>query len=128
MQEPAHTHLHPIVVLYIDKAMNVNSGYRNPVRNAMVTTATESRHIYGDAAHTTPIVDYDGNGVADAKDWDDLCSKAVVDGACVEPYSWGSGWVHMDWRKLSDCAEKWPHKEVASITEEDAKKKCKESH
>lgn len=84
----------------INTTMTVNSGYRNPIRNAEVTTAKNSPHIYGEAADIS---------VSSKENWKSLCYVAVKHGACIEPYYLTPTWIHMDWRKYSICGLSWPH-------------------
>lgn len=86
-------------------AMPVNSGYRNPIRNASVGGATNSRHIYGDAVDIG-LQDWDKDGDKDEDDWILMKNAADAEGASyIEPYEdtkpilgVREGWVHMDWR------------------------------
>jgi len=69
--------------------MLVNSGYRNPARNARIGGASQSRHMYGDAADIA---------AGDCPTWNALAEAACRAGAWVEPISLsGVGHVHMDW-------------------------------
>jgi uncharacterized protein YcbK (DUF882 family) len=86
--------------------MKVNSGYRNPIYNASVSIAKNSRHMYGDAADISSKRDFNGDGVIDRKDWKVLSDAAHNRGACVEPFSMTGNWVHMDWRP-SGCPAGW---------------------
>jgi len=80
--------------------LTINSGYRNPRHNALLTNPPgrpESRHIYGDAADID-IADFNGDGLFNKKDWLILANKACDVGASyVEPYEWGHNHVHVDW-------------------------------
>jgi len=77
-------------------ALNINSGYRCPVRNAAVGGASQSRHMFGDAADIA----------SNAGTWQALHDAGKNCGACVEPQSVsGSGHVHVDWR--GGCPQGW---------------------
>ena len=76
---------------------NISSGYRNPARNASVAGATNSRHMYGDAAD----LDTQTNTQTE---WDDMVTAAnASDPSYVEPVTGpcGLGCVHIDWRSHS---------------------------
>lgn len=83
--------------------MIVNSGYRCPVHNASINGATNSRHIYGDAADIQ-VEDFNSDGAADENDWnllegyaqDEIDSSGAA--GYIEPYEQTGSWVHMDWR------------------------------
>ena len=78
-------------------SIDINSGYRSPIKNNQVGGATNSRHVYGDA------VDID----SDSSTWDDIAASAYsAAGGCIEPKAdSGTGHVHSDWRPGS-CP--WP--------------------
>ncbi|HBB65916.1 MAG TPA: hypothetical protein DCZ93_01170 [Elusimicrobia bacterium] len=82
--------------------MLTSSGYRNPRFNASLPKSDRnSPHIYGEAAD----IDVDTDD-----EWLELCDIAVAHGACVEPHSISSGWVHMGWPILAPaCRSTWPH-------------------
>jgi hypothetical protein len=77
-------------------ALTINSGYRNPIHNEGVSTATDSQHIHGTA------VDFG----SDQASWDFLQRAGKKAGACTEPQQL-SGWghVHVDWRGA--CPPNW---------------------
>jgi len=78
--------------------MYINSGYRSPMRNAVIGGAKNSRHIYGDAADVR-VDDFNNDGNADYNDWLMLYNAAGQAGADYrEPYNETGTWVHMDWR------------------------------
>jgi hypothetical protein len=77
-------------------AMVVNSAFRNPERNENVGGATQSRHMYGDAADIATAGDHDV--------WNDLHAAAANANAdYIEPVTGPCGWacVHGDWRAHS---------------------------
>ena len=77
--------------------MPVNSGYRNPVHNANIGGATESRHIYGDAVDIA-LRDYNNDGKVDREDWVYMRNAAYTEGATyIEPFYLTPTWIHMDW-------------------------------
>jgi|GEM_PF-2033278 len=91
------------------QVMRVNSGYRNPVRNAGIPGAhPESRHIYGRAADIG-VRDFNNDGDTNANmvndpnfgnvgdDWAILANIATAAGASVESWNATGGWVHMQW-------------------------------
>lgn len=84
--------------------LTINSGYRNPFKNRLISAAQESRHIYGDAADIR-LSDVSGDGVADFRDRELIVSAAQQHGACVEPDELTPTWVHMDWRGA--CPTGW---------------------
>ena len=85
--------------------MIINSGYRNPYKNAHIPgSSKESQHIYGYAADIG-VRDFNNDGVTNKDDWDILAEAAKSNGACIEPYRYTGTWVHMDWR--GSCPESW---------------------
>lgn len=84
--------------------MIINSGFRNPYKQAKVSKAKESMHMYGLAADIARG-DFNGDGKHDNKDWDIMAQAAKQAGACVEPIKRAPTWIHMDWR--SDCPIGW---------------------
>ena len=93
----------------LGQAMHVNSGYRNPSRNAGIPGAhPESRHIYGRAADIG-VRDFNNDGVINGSmvndavfgnvgdDWAILANIATGTGASVESWNATGGWVHMQW-------------------------------
>ncbi len=90
-------HLQNIRAAIGNQSMPVNSGYRNPIHNAAIGGAPESRHIYGDAADIG-LQDWNGDGTTDQDDWTLMYNAAHNEGAWVEePFSLTPTWVHMDW-------------------------------
>ena len=78
---------------------NLNSGYRNPARNAQVSDATNSRHVYGDAADLS---------APNQSQWNTLRNigkNGVCSVACVEPRSLTPTWYHGDYRGV--CPTGW---------------------
>lgn len=79
-----------------------NSGYRNPVHNVNVGGATNSRHVYGDAA------DLDTPSAPD-NDADTELRRLAKDGscgnACVEPRNISPSHFHVDYR--GSCPADW---------------------
>ena len=75
----------------------INSGYRNPAHNASIPgAATQSRHMFGDAADIA----------SNAGTWQALRAAGKSCGACVEPLRVsGPGHVHVDWR--GGCPQEW---------------------
>ena len=72
----------------------INSGYRNPARNAAIGGAAQSRHMYGDA------VDF-RNAAATQAEWDNMkaaAQRAKAD--FIEPLNGpcALNCVHADWR------------------------------
>jgi hypothetical protein len=79
------------------QAMTVTSGYRCPIHNATVSTATESQHIYGTAADIRVLDFNKSGGEPDRADWELL--RAVADQYATWIEEWdGILRVHMDWR------------------------------
>lgn len=86
-------------------SMIINSGYRNPFKNALTKgSAKESSHIYGLAADID-LMDFDDDGKADGRDWETMAEAARNEGACVEPRENTPQWIHMDWRET--CPPGW---------------------
>jgi hypothetical protein len=81
---------------YNNQPMIVNSAYRNPARNNSVGGASQSRHMFGDAADIAA-----GN----CDTWNRLAAAACGAGAWLEPVEQsGLGHVHMDWgHGFSQC-------------------------
>ncbi|MFH1074639.1 MAG: D-Ala-D-Ala carboxypeptidase family metallohydrolase, partial [Candidatus Firestonebacteria bacterium] len=80
-----------------NRAMTVNSGYRNPIHNVSVGGVAERKHIYGHAADIA-VGDFNGSGGdPDKADWDLLANAATAAGAVVEPWAQTGSWVHMQW-------------------------------
>ena len=84
--------------------MVINSGFRNPYKQAKVSKAKESLHMYGLAADIARG-DFNGDGKQDNKDWDIMAQAAKQLGACVEPIKKAPTWIHMDWR--GNCPVGW---------------------
>ncbi len=84
--------------------MIINSGFRNPYKQKKVSSARESLHIYGLAADIARR-DFNKDGKQDNKDWDLMFRAAKHVGACVEPITLASTWIHMDWR--GPCPNGW---------------------
>ncbi len=79
-----------------NRPLGLTSGYRNPARNRRVGGASQSRHMYGDAA------DIGSN----ATTFDPLRRAGKGSGACCEPKSLsGTGHVHVDYRGA--CPPGW---------------------
>ena len=75
----------------------VNSAYRNPVRNANVGGAQNSRHMYGDAS------DLRNNSVTQ-QEWDSMVTAAEnAFASWIEPVNGpcGLGCTHADWRYVT---------------------------
>lgn len=79
-------------------AMEVSSGYRNPIHNETLTgSALNSSHIFGRAADII-VVDINQNDLIERAEWDELANAARMAGATyIEPYEDTGRWVHMSW-------------------------------
>ncbi|MFH0774027.1 MAG: fibronectin type III domain-containing protein [bacterium] len=77
--------------------MPVNSGYRNPIRNASVPgPALNSWHIYGRAADIANQ-DWNNDGRVDIADQRKMETFVLAEGGQVEPFNLTRTWVHMNW-------------------------------
>lgn len=77
----------------------LNSGYRSPSHNHSEGGATNSRHVYGDAADLS---------ASQAAVWDSLRANAKSGACsigCVEPRSATPSWFHVDYR--GSCPAGW---------------------
>ncbi len=89
---------------YYGSHPQLNSGYRNPARNAAIPgSATNSRHLYGDAADlATPTS-------PDNQMYDDLSALAhsyiCYSVGCVEPRNFSLNHFHVDYR--GTCPTGW---------------------
>lgn len=85
-------------------SLKINSGYRNPYKNATVHgSAQESQHIYGTAIDIN-LEDFDRNGTIDDQDRNLVVKAAKNFGGCIEPED-EVGRIHVDWRGV--CPERW---------------------
>lgn len=83
----------------------INSGFRNPYKNAKVPGAgKESPHIYGIAVDFE-FDDFNRDKEKDHKDREFIFKVAKQTGACVEPEQKTPTWVHLDWREI--CPKGW---------------------
>lgn len=89
------------VITELGSTPSFNSGYRNPVHNESIGGATNSRHVYGDAA------DLDTPAAPNNSLYDSLkvIAKSMCGVACVEPRSLSPGHFHADYR--GSCPPGW---------------------
>ncbi|MBI5298699.1 MAG: hypothetical protein HY877_00150 [Deltaproteobacteria bacterium] len=85
---------------YSPNPAQINSAYRNPVRNLRVGGVPESQHIYGSAVDIQ-TVSIDLKGSPNIDDWQKLADvAATAHPVYLEPRKLsGVGHVHVDWRK-----------------------------
>jgi len=77
--------------------MSVNSGYRNPIRNASIPgSAANSWHIYGRAADIANR-DWNNDGRIDIDDQRKMQTLVIAEGGNTEPFHLTPTWVHMEW-------------------------------
>jgi hypothetical protein len=81
----------------------MTSGYRSPIRNAAVNGATNSRHLYGDAAdlQTPPAPDDNVYNALKA-----IAKSGNCGVACVEPRNISGSHFHADYRP-GGCPSGW---------------------
>lgn len=77
--------------------VTVNSGFRNPSKNAAVPSVPNSRHVYGDAI--------DFHAPAGSHLRQNSWNFKLACGACREPLTATPTWVHYDWR--GGCPTGW---------------------
>ena len=79
-----------------NRPLSLTSAYRNPSRNRRVGGASQSRHMYGDAADIA----------SNRTTFPALARHGKASGGCIEPVSLsGTGHVHVDYR--GPCPPGW---------------------